>query len=372
MIRKCNLEGCPINSKLGSSRWAIRCWEKDTDAASHLFFAFYSLSQDSVASKTLVSQTKCPPVLMQIFMTRIVIVVDLVLPMLFALLLRTKNFEITQHIESLFPLLNRVLPSPITLKRFAKRARENQSISQEPIPMRKPPPKKLKKNTGGSGFRMMFGKKDKVARSETPREPENGLQAPESGLGRRMFQLRMKPSPTIEPVEKSPVPSEGTKKPEPVLTHSTATSKSAARPPMTTTKYFGADHAFAKFHQGPMNNMPAFVSNDGSDDKAMTVRPPPPLNRQEVPKPESIDEECYEREEHPHTTSAPTRDDVSEESADLTCGIRKNAAERAARLSEEQSRRSQSQSNCTGEGETSGEETIERRVSCIPASASYW
>ena len=73
------------------------------------------------------------------------------------------------------------------------------------------------------------------------------------------------------------------------------------------------------------------------------------------------------------------RDDISEESVELTrhvspsqdrwAQIRKNAAERAARLSEEQIRRSrsQSQSQRTDEGETSGEETIESRVARIKA-----
>jgi hypothetical protein len=72
-----------------------------------------------------------------------------------------------------------------------------------------------------------------------------------------------------------------------------------------------------------------------------------------------------------------TVDDISEESVDLSqqnavaqdrwAQIRKDAAERAARLSEEQSRRSQSQSARTDEGETSGEETIESRVARIKA-----
>jgi hypothetical protein len=47
--------------------------------------------------------------------------------------------------------------------------------------------------------------------------------------------------------------------------------------------------------------------------------------------------------------------------------IRKNAAERAQRMSEEQSGRSRSQSARTDDGETSGEETIESRVARIKA-----
>ena len=72
---------------------------------------------------------------------------------------------------------------------------------------------------------------------------------------------------------------------------------------------------------------------------------------------------------------SPAADDTSEWSIDLLpqvqpspdrwAQIRRNAAERAVRLSEEQSRISQSQCACTDEGESSREERIEARVACI-------
>jgi hypothetical protein len=120
-----------------------------------------------------------------------------------------------------------------------------------------------------------------------------------------------------------------------------------------------------------MDDMPAFVPDDeDSDDAAI----PPTIHRRQMPE--------YANQSHPIT---PTQhvphqaDDISEESIEFSkqqspsndrwAQIRKNAAERAARLSEEQTHRSrsQSQSQRTDEGETSGEETIESRVARIKA-----
>jgi hypothetical protein len=146
---------------------------------------------------------------------------------------------------------------------------------------------------------------------------------------------------------------------------------------MTTTEQREADHAFARFDQGPIDDMPAFVPDDVSDDEPTTALPPPPFNRQAAPQhPFAHEAEAYHQEPS-LPADPPVRDDVSEQSVDLNrqvlpsqdrwAQIRKNAADRAARLSEEQSRRSQSQSNRTDEGETSGEETIESRVARIKA-----
>jgi hypothetical protein len=289
--------------------------------------------------------------------------------------------------------------APIHAEEAAKRAWENQSSSPDAVPAKMSPPKKLKKHTpGGGGFRRMFGKRDKSSgRSETPQpsETEGGLHVPESGLGRRMSQLRNKPSPAVVPAEKSPAPSEVTAKAEPVFANSPAISESPAvsvvshddeyrkeaprpsGPRMTTTEQREADHAFARFDQGPIDDMPAFVPDDVSDDEPTTALPPPPFNRQAAPQhPFAHEAEAYHQEPS-LPADPPVRDDVSEQSVDLNrqvlpsqdrwAQIRKNAADRAARLSEEQSRRSQSQSNRTDEGETSGEETIESRVARIKA-----
>jgi hypothetical protein len=119
-----------------------------------------------------------------------------------------------------------------------------------------------------------------------------------------------------------------------------------------------------------MDDMPAFAPEDESDDEAATG---PSIARRQVPR--------YDGPPSPVTPTpyATQRDNISEESLTLKTDsvptndrwaqIRKNASERAARLSEEQTRRSrsQSQSQRTDEGETSGEETIESRVARIKA-----
>jgi hypothetical protein len=88
---------------------------------------------------------------------------------------------------------------------------------------------------------------------------------------------------------------------------------------------------------------------------------------------EALQETSFEPPTEEHQQN---QDSVSEASDDYQqtvpvndrwARIRKNAAERAQRLSEEQSGRSRSQSAKTDDGETSGEETIESRVARIKA-----
>lgn len=120
-----------------------------------------------------------------------------------------------------------------------------------------------------------------------------------------------------------------------------------------------------------MEDMPAFVPDD-SDDEFHDA--PPAVQR----RPVGQDSRKTRPVTPPEQQGAYGRDDISEDSVDARqaspsqdrwAQIRKNAAERAARLSEEQTRRSrsQSQSQRTDEGETSGEETIESRVARIKA-----
>jgi len=132
-----------------------------------------------------------------------------------------------------------------------------------------------------------------------------------------------------------------------------------------------ADRAFSRFDQGPMEDMPAFVPEDSDDEEHAA---PPVVHRRPVGQ-----EARVPRPVTPPQQAAYTRDDMSEDSVevgrqaspsqDRWAQIRRNAAERAARLSEEQTHRSrsQSQSQRTDEGETSGEETIESRVARIKA-----
>lgn len=246
-------------------------------------------------------------------------------------------------------------------------------------PAKKSPPKKLKKKDGGGGgFRKLFGKKkvDGPVAKE-PVQPAVGRDSfepePEMNPGR---QLSIAPS-----VPRGPSPAYSAEKPEPVRPYSPAYEPSPAvstpTHPAHTESSFNeqreADNAFSRFDQGPMEDMPAFVPEDSDDDDDLVA---PSVPRHHAPQRAVSPSPPPETPQQTGHTAA-TMDDVSEESVDLSrqispsqdrwAQIRKNAAERAARLSEEQSRRSQSQSARTDEGETSGEETIESRVARIKA-----
>jgi hypothetical protein len=237
------------------------------------------------------------------------------------------------------------------------------------------PPTKLKKNKKeGGGFRKLFGKKKAEAPAPAPApatmETDDDARLRAIEAARSVSRIddhsdAREPSParTIEkPLAPPPFSPDVTQSPA-----LSAISKTYHEPALQVTptpnRYQEpeADTAFSRFDQGPMDDMPAFVPDDDSDDDAAP----------DVPRhaPSAVPEQ--------YTPSRRSLDGISESSIDLSeqappnndrwAQIRKNAAERAARLSEEQSRRSHSQSVRTDEGETSGEETIESRVARIKA-----
>ncbi|KAF2467550.1 uncharacterized protein BDR25DRAFT_344905 [Lindgomyces ingoldianus] len=288
------------------------------------------------------------------------------------------------------PALRKPVPErkPVGPSWQDNRAAEGQPSTSEAAQPKKPSPKKLKKNAaaGGGGFRKFFGGKKKADtaishETATHLEGEAGLQSPDSYAGDASVQPQSHHSPV-----RDPSPTYSIEKQEPLRARSPVLEPSAdvsavsqkyheparpAEPSTNTREQRDADQAFSRFDQGPMDDMPAFVPDDDSDDdEALVALAGPPLDQ--------AHQGSYRRDVHTPTQEVPAaKDDVSEESIDLTrqvspsqdrwAQIRKNAAERAARLSEEQSRRSQSQSARTDEGETSGEETIESRVARIKA-----
>ncbi|KAF2869419.1 hypothetical protein BDV95DRAFT_629991 [Massariosphaeria phaeospora] len=260
------------------------------------------------------------------------------------------------------------------------RVSEEHGSSVDATASKKPSPKKLKKKDGAGGFRKLFGKK-KVDTSAPevltqPAEPVHEPYYPEADAGRSVSRIENYDSPARE---RSPTPSieqpQVVNSPTPDIEPSPAVNATLLNyrdPPRSMApgpsfpEQRNADQDFSQFDQGPMNDMPAFVPDDSDDDDMAA----PDVPRRAAPGiPYSQDPATPDHEA--------ISDDVSEESLDLTrqvsptqdrwAQIRKNAAERAARLSEEQSRRSQSQSVRTDEGETSGEETIESRVARIKA-----
>jgi hypothetical protein len=262
------------------------------------------------------------------------------------------------------------------------RASEEQSLPGG----KKISPNKLKKKEAG-GFRKLFGRK----KAEMPppasmnhsRESEDHPQALASEVARSVSRVE-----DHQPVVREPSPAYSAEQsaqrrdPTPSYERSPAASSvdlaDSRRPSPPLAPGSGsyeqqqADQAFSRFDQGPMDDMPAFVPDDESDDEVAAA---PNVAHRQVAQ--------HDDPPSPVTPSpyggVPVRGDVSDESITLKLDtvpsndrwaqIRKNAAERAARLSEEQVRRSrsQSQSQRTDEGETSGEETIESRVARIKA-----
>ncbi|KAF1932136.1 uncharacterized protein M421DRAFT_416863 [Didymella exigua CBS 183.55] len=293
-----------------------------------------------------------------------------------------KPMPVTQTVDH--PVLKAPVPErkALTLVPSNVRASEEQTRNPELKKLEK----KKKKEGGGGGFRKLFGRKKTDisaptgANQQRPSEDDSRLQALDAARSASQVshhnQQYREPSPefAVEPAEPSLSPS-------PAIEHEAVPFEHAQpkveqpSPPLApgsaALEQRETDQAFSRFDQGPMEDMPAFVPEDSDEDDHAV---PPTVNRRPIGQNSKIPRPITP----PEQQAAYGRDDISEDSVDARqaspsqdrwAQIRKNAAERAARLSEEQTRRSrsQSQSQRTDEGETSGEETIESRVARIKA-----
>ena len=243
--------------------------------------------------------------------------------------------------------------------------------------------KKLKKGAAGGGFKGLFGRKkgdtevQPVAESKTspvaiaaaraaiqkPAHPEHAphhLSPPaQPKVSRRLSTLARRKSPNSAPVvvpqtivpdhelqEEPPAPSaDPTPIPSPPYTpqHRYMESTTSISRVDTSEQRF-ANHEFRQFDQGPLQDQPAFVPQESPDRPISSVTEPV-------------------EDEEEHVAPLPAKDNVSEQSEDPAqsiipvqdrwAQIRKNAAERAARQSEEQSKGTDK----TEDDETSGEES---------------
>ncbi|KAI1384056.1 DUF1708-domain-containing protein [Hypoxylon trugodes] len=269
------------------------------------------------------------------------------------------------------------LPPPPRDEQSLDAARENM-ISPEPTSPDSKKHKKLhkdEKKTGG-GFRKLFGRN----KNRQSKLPENAAADVNTMLAADASQAPAAAQAPAPPAEKpQPVPSE----PAPVSPLSpadTASQAPAARAddrtpiqtPVTPTprrqqydqsvddnlsRVDTADAAeahqeFSRFDQGPLLDQPAFVPDE---DQSVDSAAPPPIARH--PSNNHRDEEDDDEEGAP-SPSVPMQD--------RWAAIRRNAADRAARQSEEQSRGAYSKTT-DGDDDTSGEETIESRVARIKA-----
>ncbi|PSK60612.1 hypothetical protein B9Z65_762 [Elsinoe australis] len=241
-----------------------------------------------------------------------------------------------------------------------------------------PNSKKLQKKPAGSaGFKKMFGRK-----KDDPKRASADLAGflPPKDAGER------KPSsaaavPVVPPESRRREVPQSVPTLEPSTIEERPMSEAQTLSTVNTQERQEAQTEFSRFDQGPLD-APAFVPRDSIDSASVTSPAVATFedrgvegNMMQTPQVEK--QNVFARSQQALVTS----DAVSEISAqdepapavshsDRWAQIRKNAAERAARQSEEQSTRSQGQSvitDRTDDGETSGEETIEERVARIKA-----
>lgn len=275
-----------------------------------------------------------------------------------------------------------VSPSPVAERR--RMFEEKTAAATAPPEVKKDEHKKLKKpaqtgTSGGGGFKKLFGKKKAAAepaRSNTPEptaDANAGLQVPQQGGGlvRTLSGLRKKPA-AVEPT-----PDASTEVPEPTSPPAPMRNEAAMytddRPPLSrvhTNEREEAEAHFSRFDQGPLEDQPAFVPGD-TDDEALTPHATRFNKEPEVPA-TPVDEEDSQADVSSVSSASIDLAQQVSPTQDRWAQIRKNAAERAARMSDEQysrPRHSESQASRTtaDDGDTSGEETIESRVARIKA-----
>ncbi|KAF2157718.1 hypothetical protein K461DRAFT_290008 [Myriangium duriaei CBS 260.36] len=253
--------------------------------------------------------------------------------------------------------------------------------------------KKLqKKPQGSTGLKKMFGKKKddpkrmstEVTGMSAPRDPAESVvnegpirskaappvAAEKSRIPQRSAVRDM--AQKFETVNKVPPPSKRAVPAE--------TPKEAPVSPVSPLEAAPVKEEFSRFDQGPLD-VPAFVPRGSFDEEsiqspAVSTFQDRGIEGNTMRTPQFQAPTAFAKSQQALVTS----DSVSEVSgqdesaqfshSDRWAQIRKNAAERAARASEEQSMRSQGQSTFTDrtdDGETSGEETIEERVARIKA-----
>ncbi|TKA61371.1 hypothetical protein B0A49_11530 [Cryomyces minteri] len=278
------------------------------------------------------------------------------------------------------------LPEMSPAERTMRKAWEPDASSPESLEKESPLVKV--KRPGGGGFRRLFSqrKADLTARSATLQSsgPDFSLQVqPQSSISRRISMLRKRSSPTVTPLAEIPYVS--AMPPSPVPTEPDAPIPDAyyadSAPNLShvdSAEQRHADDAYSKFTHAPLAVSAVTLPRESTENPQANMTFPqfktraaqllhPQRDSSEAPAGEYApltehdnDAESETSFELKHQTSFP---------ADRWAQIRKNAAERAARMSEEQqSQQSRpSQSGRTDDGETSGEETIEARVARIKA-----
>ncbi|RYO82529.1 hypothetical protein DL766_007583 [Monosporascus sp. MC13-8B] len=224
---------------------------------------------------------------------------------------------------------------------------------------------KEEKESPGGGFMKLFGRN----KNRQSKLPENATADVNAMLAQEKPQPQTPTNPTQPSVvegaasksaAKASAESEHAKgvtpaqtqalptKPEPTFTPSP--EKGLSR--VDTADTLKTNQGFSRFNQGPLTDQPAFVPDDSmtdSEDKAA----PPPIARHAS---KNISPESPVEDNQPEEKGAPS---PSVPMQDRWAAIRRNAAERAARKSEEQSRGGYSR---TTDGNDTSVEEFETRI----------
>jgi hypothetical protein len=305
------------------------------------------------------------------------------------------------------PKLDKIEKHPALRKQDSPESQRSMSPELTKDPGRKAAKRDAAASSSASGFKGLFGKKKKLPETTAPTEPAAPV-APAAALAATKpsppHKLQKSPPkgppksiPIQIPYKREPTPELSVNEASPVhsfdgqITHPSAAHYRDPNPPpaITEREQRDADREFSRFDQGPLEDIPAFVpdSTPGSSVQGVSPLPSqvefrepptaarapaaalPTISSATVRKPAPI------RESKPEPVAAPEPEEPPVSPApDRWAQIRKNAAERAQRMNQQQedSRRSHSQSGRTDktdgdEGDTSGEETIESRVARIKA-----
>ncbi|KAI9873248.1 MAG: hypothetical protein M1830_000623, partial [Pleopsidium flavum] len=281
-------------------------------------------------------------------------------------------------------------PKPMSPEQATADDLRSASFSSE---RKSPPGQKLKKRGGGGGLKGFFGRKrmdlpGQIVASQAdneaalaaaraalqgPQHQQNGLvPPPQSTLSRRFSGVRKKSSPNAVPLARPPAPPMQDIDDEPAVSTTEVTplaSPSFEPPPrhwhdsqqslsgVDSNEKRKAAQEFSTFDQGPLQDQPAIMPQDSPQRGSSEFATPAENEMQHGIEHDRVQDDISERSIELGREISPLQDRWAQ--------IRKNAAERAARQSEEQSKTYQTERN--EEGDTSGEETIESRVARIKA-----
>ncbi|KAI2468715.1 DUF1708-domain-containing protein [Annulohypoxylon bovei var. microspora] len=255
------------------------------------------------------------------------------------------------------------LPPPPREEENLEAARENM-LSPVPSSPESKKYKKLHKDEKKSGgFRKLFGRN----KNRQSKLPENAATDINSFLAAEPPQAARSASPAPEAQQPQPAPLEPAleapeERPEEETPIQTPVTPVARKPAydssiddnlsrVDTAEAAEARQEFSRFDQGPLMDQPAFIPDE---DQSVDSAAPPPIARHPSNHPPIEEDE----EEGAPSPTVPMQD--------RWAAIRRNAADRAARQSEEHSRGAYSKTT-DGDDDTSGEETIESRVARIKA-----